>query len=113
VPGLIDYRPVAVAGGIVGGYLAALLTLGFYARRWIGVGRWRFLHRFSAVAWVLAVGHTLAAGSDAGAAWLRVPVLASVGIVAALLSARLLGTRSGSRRSSTPRSSASARSPAR
>jgi sulfoxide reductase heme-binding subunit YedZ len=113
VPGLIAYRPAAVAAGIVGGYLALALTAGFYARRWFGTARWQKLHRFSALAWVLSVVHTVAAGSDAGAAWLRVPLFASVGIVAALLIARLPGTRSGSRTSSRPRRTASARSPAR
>jgi methionine sulfoxide reductase heme-binding subunit len=113
VPGLIDYRPLAVAAGIAGGYLAAIVGLSFYARRRIGAHRWRALHRFSALAWVLSVAHTVTAGSDTGAAWLRIPLFASVGIVAALLTARLRGTRSGSRTSSTPRSSASARSPAR
>jgi sulfoxide reductase heme-binding subunit YedZ len=113
VPGLIDYRPVAVATGIAGGYLAVLLTFSFYARRRFGAERWRKLHRFSAVAYVLSVVHTLAAGSDAGAGWLRVPLFAGVGIALALLSARLPGRRSGSRTSSRPRSSASARSPAR
>jgi methionine sulfoxide reductase heme-binding subunit len=109
VPFAIDYRPAAVAAGIVAGYLAAFLGLSFYARKRFGTKRWRSLHRFTTVAWALAVVHTLTAGTDA--ALLRIPVLASVGVAGALLSARLLGRRSGSRRSSTPRTTASARSP--
>jgi len=109
VPFAIGYRPLAVAAGIVGGYLAALLGLSFYARRRFGARRWRQLHRFTVVAWGMAVVHALTAGTDA--ALLRIPVLASAGVVVALLSARLLGTRSGSRRSSTPRTTVSARSP--
>ncbi len=113
VPGLIDYRPLAVATGIVGGYLAALIGVTFYMRERIRGDRWRALHRFSALAWVLSVVHTLAAGSDAGAAWLRYPLSGSIGVAVALLSARLLGRRSGSRRSSRRRNWESARSPAR
>jgi sulfoxide reductase heme-binding subunit YedZ len=113
VPGLIDYRPAAVATGIVAGYLAALIGVTFYLRERIKGHRWRALHRFSAVAYGLSVVHTLAAGTDAGASWLRYPLSGSIGVIVALLIARLLGTRSGSRRSSTPRSSAWARSPAR
>jgi methionine sulfoxide reductase heme-binding subunit len=112
VPGLIDYRPVGVASGIVGGYLAAIFGLTFYFRRRLGSARWRALHRFSAFAWVLAVIHTLAAGSDAESPWLRVPVLASVAVVAALLarrgiitaSARATSTPTGRAASSTARS---------
>ena len=112
VPVVIDFRPAAVAAGIVGGYLAAFLALSFYARKRFGAKRWRTLHRFTTVAWALAVVHTLSAGTDERLA--ADPASSrSVGVVAALLSARLLGTRSGSRRSSTPRSSASARSPGR
>jgi methionine sulfoxide reductase heme-binding subunit len=109
VPFVIDFRPAAVAAGIVGGWLAAFLGLSFYARKRFGSKRWRQLHRFTTVAWALAVVHTLFAGTDERL--LRIPVLGSVGVVVALLSVRLLGTRSGSRRSSTPSRTASARSP--
>jgi sulfoxide reductase heme-binding subunit YedZ len=112
IPGVIDFKPLAVAAGIVGGYLAAFLGLSFYARRHFGGKRWRTLHRWTVAAWALAVLHTVFAGTDAQSAWLRMPLFASVGVVAALFTARLLGTRSGSRRSSTPQSSASAQSPA-
>ena len=106
VPGLIDYRPLAIAAGIVGGYLTAAVALSFYARRRIGPGRFRALHRFSAVAWVLSVVHTITAGSDTGAAWLRVPMFASVGVVLALLAARvgsgIIGARASATSTRTP-----------
>ena len=112
IPGVIDFKPAAVAAGIVGGYLAAFLGLSFYARRRFGGKRWRQMHRWTVLAWALAVVHTIFAGTDAQSAWLRLPLFASVGVVVMLFIARLLGTRSGSRRSSTPRSSASVQSPA-
>jgi sulfoxide reductase heme-binding subunit YedZ len=111
VPFVLDHEPVATGLGVIGAWLATGLGLSFYARRRFGPRRWRQLHRFTVLAWALAVVHALFAGTDAGSAWLRLPLLGSVGVVAALFSARLLGTRSGSRRSSTPRTTASARSP--
>jgi sulfoxide reductase heme-binding subunit YedZ len=90
LPGAIGYRPAFVAAGIVGGYLSALLGLSFYARRKVGARRWRSLHRFTVVAYVLALVHTLGAGTDSGAAWLRVPMLGSAALAAGLLALRLL-----------------------
>jgi sulfoxide reductase heme-binding subunit YedZ len=107
VPGLIHYRPAAVAAGIVAAYLAALFGLSFYARRHVGAQRWRKLHRFSAVAWALSVVHTLTAGSDAGAPWLRVPLFASVGLAVALLIARAGRSRAGHRGAAASRRSVS------
>jgi sulfoxide reductase heme-binding subunit YedZ len=71
VPLAIGYRPLWVACGIVAGWSAALLGLTFYARRRIGAARWRSAHRFTLAAYVLAVVHTLGAGSDAATPWLR------------------------------------------
>ena len=71
IPFAIDYRPAYVAAGIVGGYLAALLGLSFYARRRIGGKRWRNLHRATPVVYVLGLVHTLGAGTDAGSTWLQ------------------------------------------
>ena len=89
VPLVIDYRPAFVATGIVGGYLAALLGLSFYARRKIGGKRWRKLHRATPLVYLLALIHTLGAGTDAGSSWLRAFMLATAVPAAALLVARL------------------------
>jgi sulfoxide reductase heme-binding subunit YedZ len=72
-------QPAWTGVGIIGGWLAAILGLSFYVRRWIGPGLWRRMHRWTLVVWVLAVAHTLGSGSDAGSLWL----LAIVGITAA------------------------------
>ena len=99
VPFAIGYRPAFVACGIGGGYLAVLLGPSFYLRRRIGARTWRKLHRSVVVVWVLSVVHTLGAGSDASAIWLRaVVMIPAVPIVYALV-ARLLG---GSRRPHRP-----------
>ena len=84
--------------GVLGGYAAALLGLSFYARRRIGAKRWRNLHRATPVVYVLGLIHTLGAGTDAGALWLRTFMLATAVPVAGLLALRLAGRRRRARR---------------
>jgi methionine sulfoxide reductase heme-binding subunit len=89
IPFTIDYRPVYVGLGILGGYAAALLGLSFYARKRIGGKRWRKLHRATPVVYVLGLIHTLGAGTDAGSSWLRAFMLSTAIASAALLAARV------------------------
>ena len=93
VPFALGYRPLFTGLGIVGGYLAALLGLSFYARRRIGARLWRRLHRLTIVVYALALVHVLGAGTDAGTPWLPAVVLAPAVPAAALLGARLAGGR--------------------
>ena len=93
IPFAMSYRPPFTAAGIVAGYLLVLVGPSFYLRRRIGAGRWRKLHRLSAVIWVLSVVHTLGAGSDATALWLRAVVLAPVAPIAYLLVLRVARER--------------------
>jgi len=95
VPGLIGYRPLAVAAGIVAAYMAALLGLSFYARSRIGAARWRSLHRLTIVAWALSVAHVLFAGTDASTIWLRMILAATVAPIIVLFVGRI---REGRRR---------------
>jgi methionine sulfoxide reductase heme-binding subunit len=90
VPFAIDYRPAFTGAGIVAGYLAAILGLSFYARRRIGGRRWRKLHRATPLVYVLALIHTLGAGSDADTSWLQAILLATTVPAAGLLLARML-----------------------
>ena len=89
IPFVIDFKPVYVGLGILGGYLAAFLGLSFYARRRIGGKRWRKLHRATPLVYVLGLIHTLGAGTDASSTWLRAFMLATAVPAAALLLARL------------------------
>ena len=93
VPFAMAYRPLFTGLGIIGGYLAALLGLSFYARRRIGVRLWRRLHRATVLVWVLGVVHTLGAGSDAATPWLRAFVLAPAIPIAYLIVRRTLSAR--------------------
>lgn len=86
--------------GIVAGWLAILLGLSYYVRGRIGQERWRKLHRFTLLAWVLGLAHSLGMGTDAGQAWF----LVAVGVVtlpaAALAASRLASGFAGSPSSS-------------
>lgn len=89
VPLAIDYRPVAVAAGIVGAYLAAALGLSFYIRRRVGAARWRRLHQYTLLAWALGLAHVLFAATDISTLWLQLVLIWTVGPILAILVARV------------------------
>jgi sulfoxide reductase heme-binding subunit YedZ len=100
VPFVMDYRPVYTGFGIVAGYLAAALGLSFYARKRIGAKLWRKLHKATIAVYVLAVVHTLGAGSDV--AWVRPAMLITGAPILYLLALRMLPQRPrGERRTRT------------
>ena len=86
------YRPLWTGLGIVAGYGLAALALSYYARNRIGAARWKRLHRFTAVFWLLAIGHAAGAGTDSTQLWF---LLASGALV--IPAALLLGLRWASR----------------
>ena len=90
VPFTMGYRPLWTGLGMIAAYLAALLGPSFYLRRRIGAKLWRRLHRATALVWALGVAHTLGAGSDAGAVWLRMLMLATGAPVVFLTLVRIL-----------------------
>ena len=71
VPFVFDYEPLWTGVGVIAGWLLVALGLSFYARARIGVARWRVLHRFTALAWLMAVGHSLGSGTDADRWWFQ------------------------------------------
>ena len=91
VPFDITFKPVAIAAGIVAAYGFVVLGLSYYARGRIGPKRWRRLHRWTALFWVLAVGHGLTAGTDSGEPWFLVSMGALIVPAVALLLAKLAG----------------------
>jgi sulfoxide reductase heme-binding subunit YedZ len=91
VPFAMSHKPAYTGLGIIGFYLATLLGLSFYARRRIGPRVWRKLHRVTILVYVLAVVHTLGAGSDASETWLRTAMLATAGPILFLFCARVIG----------------------
>jgi methionine sulfoxide reductase heme-binding subunit len=77
IPFLSGYKTLWTSMGIIAFWALAVLGLSYYARARIGVQRWRKLHRFAALAWLLGLAHSLGEGTDAGQAWF----LASIAIV--------------------------------
>jgi sulfoxide reductase heme-binding subunit YedZ len=96
VPFVSAYRPFWTGLGIIAGYGLAVLGLTYYLRDRIGAVRWRRLHRLTAVFWLLAVGHTIEAGSDAAQIWFLAVSGALVIPAALLLALRWLGRAGGS-----------------
>jgi sulfoxide reductase heme-binding subunit YedZ len=103
VPFAGEFKPLWVAVGIVGGYLSALVGLTYYARRRIGVARWRKLHRLTIVGYAMSLVHTIGAGTDfQPGSWPMLALVAPVGPIAVLFGQRLLGSRKPQPRPETP-----------
>ncbi len=80
----MGFRPVWTGLGVVGGYLAALLGLSFYARKRIGARLWRKAHRATVVVYLLGLVHALGAGTDASTVWFRWWVLMTAPVIGGL-----------------------------
>ena len=70
LPFQMSYRPLWTGTGIIAGWLALILGLSFYARKWIGAKTWRWLHRWTIAVYVLAVGHAIGAGTNGRSTWM-------------------------------------------
>ena len=79
LPFLGSYKTFWTSAGIVAFWGLLALGLSYYARARIGQARWRRLHRFTALVWLLGLVHALGEGTDAGQAWF----LAMIAIVVA------------------------------
>ena len=91
MPFVSGYQRLWTTTGIVAGWMLVVLGLSYYARARIGVARWRTLHRFTALAWLLGVLHGIFEGTDAGTAWFLIAAAAAVLPAGGLLVARLSG----------------------
>jgi methionine sulfoxide reductase heme-binding subunit len=89
IPFVSGYQRLWTTTGIVAGWMLIVLGLSYYVRGRIGPARWRSLHRFTALAWVLGVIHSVGEGTDASAAWFLAATAAVVLPASALLVARL------------------------
>ena len=88
IPLVSSYERLWMTMGIVAGWGLIILGLSYYARGRIGPARWRRLHRFTALAWILGVAHGLGQGTDAGSAWFLLSTAAVVLPALALLAVR-------------------------
>jgi sulfoxide reductase heme-binding subunit YedZ len=92
VPFVSGYQTLWTTTGIVAFWALLALGLSYYARARIGVQRWRVLHRFTALAWILGIVHSLGEGTDAGQAWFLAMTAIVVVPALGLLLARWLGS---------------------
>jgi sulfoxide reductase heme-binding subunit YedZ len=90
VPGLVAYRPAAVATGVVAAWLFVAVTASFWLRKRIGMRAWRRIHWLTYALFGLATIHGLTAGTDAAQPWARGLYLGAVGAVTAATAWRAL-----------------------
>jgi sulfoxide reductase heme-binding subunit YedZ len=90
IPFVMSHTRLWTGLGVLGGWLAALLGLTFYVRRWIGPKLWRQMHRWTLLVYVLAVIHTLGAGTDSRSFWLVAILIATIAPLAVMAAIRLL-----------------------
>jgi sulfoxide reductase heme-binding subunit YedZ len=69
IPFVSSFNRLFTTLGILCGWATALLGLSYYWRARVGVARWRRLHRYTALVWLLSIVHALGEGTDAGQAW--------------------------------------------
>jgi methionine sulfoxide reductase heme-binding subunit len=102
VPGAAPWRPVAVAAGILTGWIMLALAASFHVRRRIGQRRWRLMHYASFVAFAIGLYHALNVGTDLTGT--RGLIFAGIvaGPIAWLTYARILMPRPGARQTPTP-----------
>jgi DMSO/TMAO reductase YedYZ heme-binding membrane subunit len=65
VPGVSDWRPLAVTAGIAAFFGLVVVSTSFYLKRWIGQKTWRAIHFASFGVFVSALLHGIWAGTDA------------------------------------------------
>jgi predicted ferric reductase len=90
IPFLSHYRPLWMALGIVGLYLALAVGLSTWLRSRIGYVWWRRLHLLTLATYALVTVHGLGNGSDTRTWWGALIYAASVVLIGSLLALRLL-----------------------
>jgi sulfoxide reductase heme-binding subunit YedZ len=103
IPFWMDYKEPYMAIGIIGGWAMVIFGLSYYLRERIGVARWKLIHRFTALAWILGVVHTLGEGTDAGEAWFLAVTAIAVAPVVVLALMRMLTTPASAATQTTAR----------
>jgi methionine sulfoxide reductase heme-binding subunit len=88
-----SYKTFWTSAGIVAFWGLLALGISYYARAHIGQARWRRLHRFTALAWLLGLVHALGEGTDAGQAWFLAMIAIVVAPALALLVYRHLAPK--------------------
>jgi predicted ferric reductase len=96
VPMSADWKPGAVAFGIVGLYLLIAIEVTSLAMKWLPRKLWRWIHRSSFVLYFVATYHAVRAGTDHENQWFRIAALASINVVVFLTLVLILASRRAS-----------------
>jgi len=90
VPFVSAYRGTWLGLGVVSGYLSAVAVLTSWPARRLRREWWRWLHRATYLAWILALVHALATGSDTvNRVFLALDLAAVAGVLAVFLGYRV------------------------
>jgi len=92
IPGLATWKPLATSFGVVAFWSLLLVSLSFYAKRWISQRTWRSIHYLSFGAFLAALAHGVMAGSDSGAPWVAALYVATGVAVTALTILRAMAS---------------------
>jgi sulfoxide reductase heme-binding subunit YedZ len=84
IPFVLSTARIWTAVGVISAWLAAILGLSFYARKWIGTQRWRRMHRWSLAVYVLGIAHGVGSGTDGLSLWL-IAIIVATGIPVVLM----------------------------
>lgn len=90
VPFVSAYRTTWLAFGVISGYLFAIVLISSWPVRRLGRVAWQWLHRVAYVGWVVAVVHSLGAGSDVrNPVFLVLTMAMVIGVLVTFLGVRL------------------------
>lgn len=70
IPGRSEFRPLAIAFGIIAMYAIVAIIATSFARKQIGVTWWRRVHLLSIPAFMMALMHGIASGTDTQRPWM-------------------------------------------
>jgi len=93
IPGLVSYRPLATALGVLCAELLVVVYASFSVRKRIGTKAWRRLHWATYGVFALATAHGLAAGTDTGRPWATFLYFGAVASVAFATAYRALAPK--------------------
>lgn len=88
VPARSDWRPTAIALGVVGFYGLVLLSVSFYLKRFVGQRGWRMIHFAAFGVFVSTALHGILSGTDSGEPWMVGLYAISILAVASLVAVR-------------------------
>ena len=89
VPGVSDWRPLAVGMGITAFYGMAVVAGSFYVKRWIGQRRWRVIHFASLGVFISSLVHGIWTGTDSSSPLMMGLYLGSAVVVFSLVALRI------------------------